>query len=656
MRGLAVLLACTLFCGVCVAAPAPQPARPPPARSAAAFDALFGQLNGPGSLDMTTSGWDRALERLAALAPPGDPRRDIQLRSVDCSHSRWGTSPALAAYIDAARLAAVGAHDVGSQARLAICQASFEDLGGHGQAAITTLGTAFALAEDARDPLLAMQVLSYRGDLHSLLGNQALALLDYDHARQVIQRAGLQSLARHLLTGTGMVYRRMGEYDLALQQFQRLESQLPVDANWELRYGIAMQEGFLYSEAHKPVLGLLAFGKALALARANGTASDRAAALAGLAQAQVGHGDFGAALASIGEAQALPGTMLNNTDRGVYQLVAGQALAGLKRHREALAHFDKALALLRGEGNPRYLAWLYETRSLTEEALGDTAAALSDYRRHAVLQRSLDALASHQQGLLIQLQASARQDELQNRQLRQQQAFQQQRVDGLLRVRRWQSAALMLGLLLLGSLATLSAKLLRRTRQLRRIAMVDSLTQLANRRSIYAAAHEAVAVAHLSGKPLSVLAVDIDRFKSINDRHGHPAGDAVLVAVAERCKTTLRQGDLIGRAGGEEFLVLCPDTDLPAACAIAERLLQAVRALHFGELQPPLQVTISIGAASLRDAGDTIDTLIAQADRALYVAKESGRDRWSSDAGPVDEAEATRPVRVPALLIDGHPA
>lgn len=602
---------------------------------------------------MTTAGWDRALERLARLSPVGDARRDIQLRSVDCSHSRWGTSPALAAYIDAARLAAVRAHDVGSQARLAVCQAAFEDLGGHGQAAITTLGTAFALAEDARDPLLAMQVLSYRGDLHSLLGNQAVALLDYDHARQVLQRAGLQSLTRHLLTGTGMIYRRMGEYGRALQQFRQLEAQLPADENWEVRYGIAMQEGFLQTEADKPTLGLQAFGKALVLARANGTASDRAAALAGLAQAQVGDGQFKAALASIEQAQALPGTQLNDTDRGVYQLVTGLALAGLKRPSEALAHFDRALALLRGESNPRYLSWLYETRSLTEETLGDTASALADYRRHTVLQRSLDDLASHQQGLLIQLQASARQDELENRQLRQQQVFQQQRVDALLRARRWQSAALALGLLLLGSLAILSAKLLRRTRQLRRIAMVDSLTQLANRRSIYAAAHEAVAVARLSGKPLSVLAVDIDRFKSINDRHGHPAGDAVLVAVAERCKATLRQGDLIGRAGGEEFLVLCPDTDLSAACGIAERLLQAVRALRFAGLQPPLEVTISIGAASLRNASDTIDTLIAQADRALYVAKESGRDRWTTATDPDDE---TAKPPVPARLIGGHPA
>jgi diguanylate cyclase (GGDEF)-like protein len=652
MRGLALLLACALTSGACAAAPAQSPAVRPAAGSATAFDALFGRLNGPASLDMSTATWDRSVERLAALAPAGDARREIRLKSLDCSHSRWGTSPALSTYIAQAMQAAVRQRDLGSQARLALCQAAFQDLGGAGQAAITTLGSALTLARRAQDPLLAMQVLSYRGDLHSLLGNQALALLDYDHARQVLQRAGLQSMGRYLLSGTGMIYRRMGEYARALQQFQQLQAQLPANANWEMVYGIAMQKGFLYTESGQSALGLQAFGQALQLARAHGTNSDRAAALTGLAQAQVGQGDFSGALASIGEAEALPDTLLNDTDRGVNQLVDGQALAGLHRHRDALAHFDRALALLRGESNPRYLSWLYETRSLTEEALGDTASALADYRRHTVLQRSLDDLASHQQGLLIQLQASARQGELENTQLRQQQAFQQQRVDALLRVRRWQSAALVLGVLLLASLAALSAQLFRRTRQLRRIAMVDSLTQLANRRSIYAAAHEAVAVARATGKPLSVLAVDIDRFKSINDRYGHPVGDTVLVAVADRCRATLRQGDLIGRAGGEEFLVLCPDTDLAAACGIAERLLQAVRGLIFAELQPPLRVTISIGAANLHQATDTIDVLIANADRALYLAKQRGRDRLMTDVESGSTCDA--PVLAPAVL--GAPA
>lgn len=625
----ALLLVCALASGACLAVPATPVNAPAPAPT---FDALFAKLNSPESVDMTTAAWDRALDQLSALTPKNDPARALRFRSLDCSHTRWGTSPALARYIAVAMHAAHVSGDLGSQARLSLCLAAYQDLGGNTRQAIDTLGIAVTLARQARDPLLRMQLLSYRGDLHSLLGDQAHALLDYDRARQILQQAGLQRLSRYLLSGTGMVYRRMGEYSRALEEFQKLEAALPPSSSWEDHFEITMQKGFLYTEDGHPGQGIEAFGQALGLAREHGTPTDRSAALTGLAQAQVKHGDFKSALGSIDRSEGLDGALFNDTDRGVNELVRGEALTGLRHPRAALTHFDKALALLGVAGNPRYLAWLYEARSKTQQALGNADAALSDYRLFAELQRALDDKASRQQGLLVQLQANARQRELENAQLRQQQALQAQRVEALLRVRRWQSVVLMLGVMLLATLTILSAKLFRRTRQLRRIAMIDSLTQVGTRRSIYAAGRSAVAHARSSGQPLAVLVVDIDRFKSINDRYGHPAGDKVLVEVARCCKETLRQHDLIGRAGGEEFLILCPATDRDDACRIAERLLQAVRALRFDAVAPALRVTISIGAASLQDDDDGIDALVADADRALYAAKQGGRDRVAAHA------------------------
>lgn len=644
--------------GACLAMPAAPAtataqAVPPTTPSAPAFDALFATLNSPESVDMTATAWDRALDQLAALTPGSDPGRDLRLRSMYCSHTRWGTSPALARYIQAAMHDARSRGDLGSQARLSLCLASDQDLQGQSKLAIATLGPAIELARQAKDPLLAMQLLGYRGDLHSLLGDQARALLDYERAHQILQQAGLERLSRYLLSGTGMVYRRMGEYSIALEQFQKLKAALPSAATWEDHYEIAMQEGFLYTEDGHPDQGVRAFEQALGMAREHGTPLDRSAALTGLAQAQVKHGDFDSALGSIDRSEGLDGALFTDTDRGVNQLVRGEALAGLQQPQAALAHFDKALALLSVEGNPRYLAWLYEARSKTQQALGKADAALSDYRRFVELQRALDSKASRQQGLLVQLQANARQRELENVRLRQQQVLQAQQVDALLRVRRWQSTALVLGVLLLVTLAVLSAKLLRRTRQLRRIAMVDSLTHVGTRRSIYAAASDAVAHAHASGLSLSALVVDIDRFKSVNDRHGHPAGDKVLVEVARCCKASLRQRDLIGRAGGEEFLILCPDTDLEDACRVADRLLQAVRALRFDAVASSLRVTISIGAASLPGDDQSVDTLVAHADRALYAAKQGGRDRVAAYAAgqagsePATSAPSTTVLTIP---------
>lgn len=648
-----LLFACSAGCGPDAAArPSAPSADPAPAAAtrpdATAFDALYARLNGPASLDMATSDWDQALDRLQALAPPGDPRRDARLHALYCSHSRWGQSPELARYIDAGMRLAVRRPDPDAQALLAYCLASYHDLRGDGLRAIAALDAALALATAAHDPLLRMQVLSYRGDLHSLRGNQARALIDYDQARRTLEAAGLGRLARHLLSGTGMVYRRMGEYARALAEFEKLEASLPPTATWEDHFTIAMQKGFLYTESDAAAKGVAAFREALALARAHGSPTDRASALTGLAQAQVASGDPAGALASVTAAEREPDALFNATDHGVNALVGGLALAGLDRQREALARFDAAFALLGEEGNPRYLAWLHEARSHTEEALGDARAALADYRRYVVLQRSLDALASRQQGLLASLQASARQRDLENRRLRQAQHFQRLQLAALQKVRRWQSAVLVLGVLLVLSLLLLMLQLQRRARQLRHIATVDSLTQLANRRSIYASAQEAVAGARASGRPLSALVVDIDRFKSINDRYGHPAGDRVLVAVADCCAATLRSGDLAGRAGGEEFLVLCPDTTLAEACGIGERLLQAVRALRFEAIDPALRVSISVGAATLDDTDGSLEGLVGAADRALYAAKQGGRDRLVADAGG-DGAAA------PDLLADVPP-
>jgi diguanylate cyclase (GGDEF)-like protein/PAS domain S-box-containing protein len=129
--------------------------------------------------------------------------------------------------------------------------------------------------------------------------------------------------------------------------------------------------------------------------------------------------------------------------------------------------------------------------------------------------------------------------------------------------------------------------------------------------------------------PLSLLMLDIDFFKSINDAHGHPAGDAVLKSVADICKHILRDSDVIGRFGGEEFALLLPETDHHQALIVAERLRTGIEK---AKIMLPLdkvtlQLTVSIGVTSLVTKTDTLESLIAQADKTLYEAKNTGRNR-----------------------------
>ncbi|MAL95571.1 MAG: hypothetical protein CME40_10885 [Haliea sp.] len=177
------------------------------------------------------------------------------------------------------------------------------------------------------------------------------------------------------------------------------------------------------------------------------------------------------------------------------------------------------------------------------------------------------------------------------------------------------------------------------TELLRQESRTDHLTAIPNRRCFFEVLDNAVAVASRYQQPLSVLAMDIDHFKRVNDRYGHGGGDRVLVRVAGVLRDELRKADLVGRLGGEEFGVLLPMTPLPAAEAIAERLRQTVERLEFGGMYPGLGVTCSIGVAEHR-AGDGGDALLLAADQALYQAKSEGRNRVCVAARPVLEDDA----------------
>jgi len=155
----------------------------------------------------------------------------------------------------------------------------------------------------------------------------------------------------------------------------------------------------------------------------------------------------------------------------------------------------------------------------------------------------------------------------------------------------------------------------------------DPLTRLRNRRAFDAALDGEAARFRRYVRPLSVLLVDLDHFKQINDTHGHEAGDAVLQLVARTLEHELRDNDLPARFGGEEFVVLLPETDRSHAQDAAERLRRAIEALDFSWQGRPIPIRASIGVASCPECADSPHDLIRAADEALYEAKENGRNQ-----------------------------
>ncbi len=158
------------------------------------------------------------------------------------------------------------------------------------------------------------------------------------------------------------------------------------------------------------------------------------------------------------------------------------------------------------------------------------------------------------------------------------------------------------------------------------LATLDPLTQLANRRVLTERLTLEFKRAKRYRNPFSCLMIDIDNFKKVNDTHGHPVGDMVLAAVAGTLAGTIRDTDLVGRYGGEEFMILAPETSLKQAMFLGERLRRGIEAQVTSERDFP-RVTVSIGIASTDQAIEPNTDLVALADKALYQAKHEGRNR-----------------------------
>jgi diguanylate cyclase (GGDEF)-like protein len=278
--------------------------------------------------------------------------------------------------------------------------------------------------------------------------------------------------------------------------------------------------------------------------------------------------------------------------RRAMALAMAEGHAALGRHAEAYAAMQAARAL---DGESRKLgrdAQVLQLQMRYETARRD--AEISTLRhKEETAQLTLQAQAATQRGLWAAL------------------------------------AALALGLVAVGTGAWRSFK---RRRELADLALRDELTGLPNRRAIGAYARAQLQQSQRLGLPFVLALLDLDRFKQVNDRHGHAVGDAVLQALARVAPSVLRAPDRLGRWGGEEFLLVLPGTPGEEIGGVFARLLSAFAVADVPGLPGPHGISFSLGGARA-GAGSDLDTLLAEADRQLYAAKEAGRATWRFASG-----------------------
>jgi diguanylate cyclase (GGDEF)-like protein len=312
---------------------------------------------------------------------------------------------------------------------------------------------------------------------------------------------------------------------------------------------------------------------------------------------------------------------------------AKDALALVARIDLANGHPDRALATLNkvldqsgADLLPSRVASLYQWRARANAALHnyrDAYADLAEYaRRYATAndaERSKSAAALRAR---FETDREIERNALLKRELGVSREQSQRQAQQL----RWNTIVVTSGVLVIALLIYFLMANRRYRQQLVKLASQDSLTGLPNRRRTAELAAAALADATAAESPLTIAIIDMDHFKIINDRCGHAAGDFVLKEFARVGREALRDSDVLGRWGGEEFLLVMPGATLEVAQASLERMRTLVFGIHLPSSGTGLRVSLSAGLATSRRHGRSLDEMIAQADSALYVAKNEGRD------------------------------
>ncbi len=361
------------------------------------------------------------------------------------------------------------------------------------------------------------------------------------------------------------------------------------------------------------------------------------------AQTQLDHGDAAGSLKLLlalnAEAAATHSSAFNALYCSV--LARGYMLTGDLAHARqyALSTIDYA----NKQDYPKSVADAYKILYEIAKQQGDDKSALAYHEKYAAADKgylngiSARALAYqivHQQVLDKKRQIDALSEQNKLLQLQQQ-----------VGAKTAENRLLYIGLLalILGIIAMWAWRTKRSQIKFQRMARRDGLTGISNRQHFFESAQDALRYCAKNTREASVLAMDLDHFKSINDMHGHAAGDAVLKRAVEACQAQLRSIDLFGRMGGEEFAILLPDCNAATAAQRANQMREAIAGLPstvdaFGEAV----VTASFGIAATQVCGYSLPTLLAHADNALYAAKHAGRNRVSVHRAGAD-MEGARP-------------
>ena len=567
-------------------------------------------------------------DRAAALFPDGPKQRLWrEAQVIRCNNIAYDRPAAAVPVAEAVVRAARSARDSRNLAAGMTCEGYARGMLGQTSEAALLHEEAVILAERAGDPEVLADALALRGESRHYHGRYDDAIADLDRAYRINTEIGLAAGQRYTLNAIANVYSdpNVGEYDKAISYYRQL---LDADQKAGDRAGMATaifnMAGALEQKGELAA-ALREYERALEIDRARGDAASVAEEERAVGIVMTKQGRPAEALPWINRSLA---HFLRTRD------IEGQARVRLSRSTTLLAMGDNAAALadlefarthFEQQGNDRYMARVHELRAQAFAASGQWQRAYEASLDHRAVQSALEKRVREDQSMRLRVQFDAAKKEQENRALVIENAHRGEALRNAERVRGLQRQVIVLGAGVLLLVLALAFQQVNKGRRLRQLAMTDELTGMPNRRNILGFLDEQAKACVEEQRLLSVLTIDVDHFKKINDAHGHHGGDTVLRDVASVLEGGLPHGARVGRMGGEEFLAVLPGRGGDEAFAAAELLRHAVEGGGLQGHNPEAPVTISVGVAVLE--GLDTDSLLTRADAALYRAKREGRNR-----------------------------
>jgi diguanylate cyclase (GGDEF)-like protein len=519
------------------------------------------------------------------------------------------------------------------------CQGDITEADGDIAKAGEFLNQAVQIAKTAKDDEMLANALYSRGALVGIQGNFANGLADLQEAQGLFERLHMPQHALTVHNNIAILYSRMGDYSKALEIYvMTLKGQRKAGMRRDTALTLH-NIGRTNEHLAQWDKALQAFNESLAISRDLQYARGQAYALRGIAAATAAQGDAHAALQMLDEASSLQKQISDASLAARIQLARGKILHQLNRLNESTVALEQART--------------YYTQANAMIDLGETDEELADvyaaqgywriayeYRAQAQgIEQKLFRSRFDQRFATLKVEFDTVAKEKENELLTRENQANQRALTQEHNVQQLQAVVIALGVLLLIVLGTVAWQQRKMSVNMRNLAMTDELTGVPNRR---AALRRLENIVHRhDSASCALMIIDIDHFKKINDKHGHPEGDKALKAVADKLRALVQPPALLGRLGGEEFVVVLPTTALEDARIAAERYRAEVMTIAAQRWLGERRITVSIGISVSKPGVDTPTTMLQRADAALYMAKHAGRNCVMTEKDPTVDNEET---------------